>query len=102
MSSSARKSDSEETEEELSDVQPLPSASRTRFKYVLGTFVASDEFDDDMFRGEISDMYNAKCHMYEVLFEDGDKADYEEEKIPRMIKLFKDNYTNDPSASSSN
>ena len=55
-----------------------------------------------MFQGEISDMYNAKCHMYEVLFEDGDKADYEEKEITRMIQLFKDNYTtaeNDPSAS---
>ena len=108
MSISVRKNDNEEeeepeiTKEKSSEVSPLPSAPRTRFKYVLGTCVASNEFDDGMFQGEISDMYNAKCHMYEVLFEDGDKDDYEKKEITRMIQLFKDNYTtaeNDPSAS---
>ena len=33
-----------------------PEPPNMIFKYVLGTCVTSDEFDDSMFQGEISDM----------------------------------------------
>ena len=88
---SAVDSDAEEDSDDSDDSDDVvlskrfPGATKT-FPYPVGTWVAV-EFGDDIFPGKITKLY-PKDDLCEVVFTDGDRADYEADQITYAKQLY--------------
>ena len=84
----AEESEDSEDSEDSDDVplsKKFPGAVKP-FPYPLGTWVAV-EFGENTFPGTITKVYPGE-NLCEVVFTDGDKADYEADQITYAKQLF--------------